>query len=63
MPVKLSARELVARAEALDECAGHLDQPWTDDPTEWAAGIWLAQRLRKEASRYQQRANEQAKPS
>jgi hypothetical protein len=45
----LTSRTATARAEALEEAAGHLDLSWTDDADEIKAGQWLAQRLRVEA--------------
>lgn len=46
---RLTPQHLTARAEALEECAGHLDQNWTDDSTEREEGNQLAARLLGEA--------------
>lgn len=45
----LTTAAATARAEALEECADHMEQHWTDDAAELAAGHWLAHRLRVEA--------------
>lgn len=53
---RLMIADMDARAEALEECADHLDQPWTDDAREHEAGKWVATRLRIEADRWRLRA-------
>lgn len=53
----LTAAIATARAEALDEAAGHLDLEWTDDAEERTAGQWLAQRLRVEAYTWRLKAD------
>lgn len=57
MPGKyLTIAEIDARAEALEECAGHMDLEWTDDARERDAGAKLAARLRREAAGWRDRA-------
>ena len=65
MSKRLDQTTCNARAEALEECADHMDQPWTaDEPTrsrpagpEWQAGQWLQKQLRVEAQKYRDRAH------
>lgn len=42
--------EWTARAEALEECADHLDLAWTDDKIEREQGDIVAKKLRKDAA-------------
>ncbi len=53
---KLTIAEMNARAEALEECAGHMEQNWTDDAREREAGDILASRLLSEAEAWRTRA-------
>lgn len=53
---KLTIADMDARAEALEECADHLETHWTDDAKEREAGNWVATRLRIESSRWRLRA-------
>ncbi len=53
---RLTIADMDARAEALEECAGHLELSWTEDAREIAAGKWVATRLRVEANRWRLRA-------
>ena len=53
---RLTIADMDARAEALEECADHLDGHWTDDAREREAGNWVATRLRVEAHRWRLRA-------
>lgn len=61
MPKRLDATTCHARAEALEECITHLDQPWTAHEStngpEWQAGKWLQKQLQAEALRYRERAH------
>lgn len=57
MPGKhLTISEIDARAEALEECAEHMVQNWTDDDREREAGNALARRLLREAAGWRDRA-------
>lgn len=47
-----TADEYFAKAEAYDECAGHLDMSWTDDPLERTAGERLQKTLRARAAHW-----------
>ena len=53
---RLTIADMDARAEALEECADHLGNHWTDDAREREAGNWVATRLRVEAHRWRLRA-------
>lgn len=53
---KLTREICEARAQALEECADHLDLEWTDDPVERQAGAWLGAKLRAEAERWSAKA-------
>jgi hypothetical protein len=54
--MKLTGHDLLARAEALEECAGHLELEWTDDPLERAEGMKLGAKFRREAIKLTQKA-------
>ena len=57
MPGKhLTIAEIDARAEALEECAEHMGQHWTEDDRERDAGNALAKSLRREAVTWRDRA-------
>ena len=45
----MTAKQWEARAEALRECAEHLDQCWTEDKDEREQGRIVADELRKRA--------------
>ena len=53
---RLTIADMDARAEALEECADHLGNHWTDDAREREAGNWVATRMRVEATRWRLRA-------
>lgn len=50
--------EWTARAEALEECADHLEMSWTDDAIERSQGDILAKKLRLQAERCRLKADE-----
>lgn len=56
--MQLTSRMLRARAEALEEAAGHLELNWTDDPVKLAAGLFIGRRLRADSRSYLLRAIE-----
>lgn len=45
----LPEAEALARIEALEEAAGHLEMDWTEDPEERKQGTWVALVLRHAA--------------
>lgn len=53
---RLTIAEMDARAEALEECAGHMGQNWTDCAREREAGDILASRLLSEAEAWRARS-------
>lgn len=53
---RITPEALLARAEALAECAEHLRQDWTDNPLERAEGAKIAERLDSEAAMWRSRA-------
>ena len=53
---RITPEALLARAEALAECAEHLRQAWTDDPLERAEGAKISDRLESEAEMWRSRA-------
>jgi hypothetical protein len=61
--MKRTAEECFAKAEAYDECAGHLDQSWTDDPLERKAGEKLQTMLRARAEHWRKMGRQVAAPN
>ena len=51
----LEIADFDARAEALEECADHLDLSWTNDPREFKAGLYVGRKLRHQAEAWRSR--------
>lgn len=49
MPKRMTKEQWAARAEALEEAAGHLELDWTEDPIEREQGDIVTAMLRKMA--------------
>lgn len=56
MTQRLTFERCTARAEALEECADHLEQNWTDDPIERQEGQHIERNLRATADWYRTKA-------
>lgn len=59
MAKKLTARQMVARYEALTEAALHLEMDWTDEPSEKTEGIVMSDWLKREAQKWLNKSKEQ----
>lgn len=60
---RITADDMDARAEALEEAGTHLGLEWTNDPCERTAGGWVASRLFAEADRWRDRAAAKRAPA
>ena len=58
----MTNEQWTARAEALEEAAGHLELSWTDDPLEREQGDIVSTRLYSEARKCRQKAARAIKP-
>jgi hypothetical protein len=58
MAKKLTARQMLARYEALTEAALHLEMDWTDVPSERAEGLVIAEQLKREALKWLNKSKE-----
>lgn len=56
MAKRLTAQQCEARVAALDSCADHLEQIWTDYPEEREQGEVLERWLRAQAVKFVRRA-------
>lgn len=54
--MKLTTAQCTARAEALEECADHLELNWTDDPVEREQGKIVGDQLRAQAKNWRDKA-------
>jgi len=58
MKPKLTHAQCLARFQALDEAAEHLDREWTDDPLERSEGYKMRDWIKAEAKRWLNMADE-----
>jgi hypothetical protein len=56
MAKKLTAKQMEARYEALNEAAEHLLMDWTDQPTEHSEGQVMSDWLKMQARKWLERA-------
>ena len=56
MAKKLTAKQMHARYEALNEAAEHLLMTWTDNPVESAEGLVMSDWLKEQARKWLERA-------
>ncbi|NWA11972.1 hypothetical protein [Pseudomonas gingeri] len=56
MAKKLTAKQMEARYEALNEAAEHLLMDWTDRPTEHSEGLVMSDWLKAQARKWLERS-------
>lgn len=56
--IKIRPDSLEVKAEALEDCAIHLELNWTDEKSERIEGLKLSRQFRRQATRLRQRATD-----